>query len=57
MTTDLPRFETLLLERQGRRLHVTLNRPDARNAINRDMVRDLTALADLMERTARPARS
>ena len=47
--TDLPRFETLLLERRGRALHVTLNRPETKNAINRDMVRDLTALADLME--------
>jgi isohexenylglutaconyl-CoA hydratase len=48
--TDLPGFETLLTERNGRVLHVTLNRPEARNAINRDMVRDLTALADLMEK-------
>jgi isohexenylglutaconyl-CoA hydratase len=45
---DLPRFETLLLERQHRHLHVMLNRPEARNAINRDMVRDLTALAELI---------
>jgi isohexenylglutaconyl-CoA hydratase len=49
MPSDLPKFETLLLERRGSRLHVTLNRPDARNAINREMVRDLTALAGLME--------
>lgn len=49
MTMSLPDFETLLLERRGRELHVTLNRPDVRNAINRDMVRDLTALADVME--------
>jgi len=47
--TDLPRLETLLTERRGRELHVTLNRPAARNAINRDMVRDLTRLADLMD--------
>jgi len=46
--TDLPSFETLLLERRGRVLHVTLNRPETRNAISRDMVRDLTALADLL---------
>ncbi len=47
--TDLPQFETLLTERRERALLVTLNRPEARNAINRDMVRDLTALAGLME--------
>jgi isohexenylglutaconyl-CoA hydratase len=47
--TDLPRFETLLLERRGRALHVTLNRPETKNAISRDMVRDLAALAGLME--------
>jgi len=50
MTTDLPSFETLLLRRDGPRLHVTLNRPEARNAISRDMVRDLAALADLLEK-------
>jgi isohexenylglutaconyl-CoA hydratase len=49
MASNLPRLDTLLLERQGRHLHVTLNRPEARNALNRDMVRDLTALATLME--------
>jgi isohexenylglutaconyl-CoA hydratase len=45
----LPRFDTLLTERRGRVLHVTLNRPDARNALSRDMVRDLTALVGAME--------
>jgi isohexenylglutaconyl-CoA hydratase len=48
--TDLPTFETLLLRRDGRALHVTLNRPEARNALSREMVRDLTALTDLLER-------
>jgi isohexenylglutaconyl-CoA hydratase len=46
--SDLPRLETLLLERRERRLHVTLNRPETRNAINRDMVRDLSAVADFL---------
>src|SRR6266508_3278002 len=49
MSTDWPSFETLLLERQGARLHVTLNRPETRNAINRDMVRDLRVVAGFLE--------
>jgi isohexenylglutaconyl-CoA hydratase len=47
--TDLPRCETLLLERQGARLHVTLNRPETRNALSRVMVRELAAVAALLE--------
>ena len=48
-TADLPPFETLLLRREGRILHVTLNRPDARNALSREMVRELTALTMALE--------
>ncbi len=32
--SDLPRFQTLLLAREGRLLRLTLNRPEAMNAIN-----------------------
>jgi enoyl-CoA hydratase len=32
--TELPTFETVLLEREGRLLRLTLNRPDALNAVN-----------------------
>ena len=47
--SEWPRFETLEVAREGSRLHVTLNRPESRNAINRDMVRDLGTLAGLLE--------
>jgi len=32
--TALPRFETILLSRQGRQLTITLNRPESMNAVN-----------------------
>ncbi len=34
---DLPQFKTIALERRGRLLVVTFNRPDAMNAVNLDM--------------------
>src|SRR5205814_4718878 len=46
--SNLPTFETLLLKRDGGTLHVTLNRPETKNALGRAMVRDLTAVADLL---------
>ena len=48
MPSELPRVETLLLERNGGVLYVTLNRPETRNALGRQMVRDLTAVADYL---------
>ena len=48
MPTDLPTFETLLLERKGGTLFVWLNRPETRNALGKPMVRDLTAVADML---------
>jgi isohexenylglutaconyl-CoA hydratase len=47
--TDLPRCETLLLRREARVLHVTLNRPDTRNALSREMVRELGTVTGLLE--------
>jgi len=47
--SELPRFETLLLDPKGRVLHVTLNRPEARNALSREMVRELATVTDLLE--------
>lgn len=37
MSHDLPRFATILLERRERLLVLTLNRPDALNAVNLDL--------------------
>jgi len=49
-TSNLPGCQTLLLRREGWRLHVTLNRPAARNAMSFAMIRELidlfTAIAD-----------
>lgn len=41
---ELPNCETLLLERDGGVLHVTLNRPDSRNAMSLAMVGELRAV-------------
>ena len=46
--SHLPTFETLRLERDGWTLRVWLNRPETKNALNRAMVRDLTAVTDLL---------
>ena len=46
--TDLPTLETLLLERRNGILHVTLDRPETKNALGKAMVRDLTAVTDLL---------
>lgn len=49
MMPDLPVVETLLLElTPAGVLHVTLNRPDARNAMNRAMAADLGAVFDVL---------
>lgn len=42
--TTLPECQTLLLRREGWRLHVTLNRPSARNAMSFAMVGELVDL-------------
>lgn len=41
---NLPQCETLLLEKQGPTLHLTLNRPESRNAMSLEMVAELSAV-------------
>jgi isohexenylglutaconyl-CoA hydratase len=41
--------ETLLVEKQGPTLHVTLNRPESRNAMSLEMVAELSALFTQIE--------
>ncbi len=46
----LPKFENLRVERRGSRLYVTLNRPEARNALSREMVAELLVVAEYLEK-------
>jgi len=46
----LPQFEHLRVERRGPRLHVTLNRPEARNALSREMVAELLIVAEFLQK-------
>src|SRR4051794_36115757 len=48
MPADLPACETLKLALDRGILHVTLDRPETKNALNRSMVRDLTATVDYL---------
>jgi isohexenylglutaconyl-CoA hydratase len=45
----LPKFETLRLERDGWKLGIWLDRPETKNALNRQMVRDLTAVTEMLQ--------
>ncbi len=46
----LAKFDNLLVERRGPRLYVALNRPQARNALSREMVTELSAVAEFLEK-------
>lgn len=50
---ELPRFETLGVEAGADRVAVTLNRPEARNAISGLMIRELHTVCELLEREPR----
>lgn len=49
MTNSLPACETLLLEKQGPTLLITLNRPDIRNAMSLQMVAELATVFTQIE--------
>ena len=43
MTEFADKYETLLLRRERSRLHVTLNRPEVKNALNPTLIGELQA--------------
>lgn len=47
--SDLPACETLLLEQREHALHITLNRPKARNAMSLRMVQELMAVFESIQ--------
>lgn len=49
MTGPLPDCDTLLLRCEGARLHVTLNRPETRNALSGEVVQELQRLVEFLE--------
>ena len=49
-TATYPNFQALELERRGAVAHVWLNRPDARNAMDDQMTRELPLLFKLLEK-------
>ena len=44
--TTLPHCQTQQLDQKGPHLHVTLNRPESRNPLTEEMVRELLAVTD-----------
>jgi methylglutaconyl-CoA hydratase len=51
-TGTYPNFQALELERHGAIAHVWLNRPDARNAMDNNMTRELPLLFELLQKDA-----
>ena len=42
------KYETLILKRERSRLHVTLNRPEVKNALNPTLIGELRAVFDIL---------
>ncbi|HEX7967647.1 MAG TPA: enoyl-CoA hydratase-related protein [Stellaceae bacterium] len=49
MMAELPDCKTLLLRRDGSRLHITLNRPETKNALSGEVVRELLKVVEFLE--------
>jgi len=49
--TELPSCKSLLLHREGARLHITLNRPEMRNALTGEVVLELLAVVEYLEQS------
>jgi isohexenylglutaconyl-CoA hydratase len=49
VTGLLPHCDTLLLRREGTRLHVTLNRPETKNALSGEVVQELQRVVEFLE--------
>ena len=50
---ELPATQTLLLRQDGFALHITLNRPKARNAMSLQMVDELLAVFETIRENAK----
>ena len=48
MTEFASHYETLLLRRERSRLHVTLNRPQVKNALNSTLIGELRAVFGIL---------
>ena len=46
---SLPECTALLLRREESRLYVTINRPEVKNALNKDVTEGLGAVAEYVE--------
>src|SRR5579864_6276045 len=49
MPLTLPSFNTLQLQQRGKRLDIILHRPEAKNALNAEMVQELLRVVDFLE--------
>jgi isohexenylglutaconyl-CoA hydratase len=48
MADFVPKYQTLLLHREGSRLHVTLNRPEVKNALNPTLIGELRSVFEIL---------